>query len=167
MPQRRRCRSAWPAWRKHVDLLGHGTGDAGVGQGRLAHGSEHGDAQGDGHVEAVFGRGALRRPLRRAHHGNAADGVHRHHIRAASGSRIRRTLDLVRDIVELKVQKHLEAALFQRIHHRRAVGVEQRHADLHPRGLALQLVGQLESLPRCRSPGDDDAVALGDIGKRG
>ena len=73
----------------------------------------------------------------------------------------------MRDVVELKVQKHLEAALFQRIHHRRAVGVEQRHANLHPRGLALQLVGQLEGLLDVAVQGDDDAIALGDIGKRG
>ena len=73
----------------------------------------------------------------------------------------------MRDIVELQVQKHLEPALFQGVHHRGAVGVEQRHADLHPRGLALQLVGQLEGLLDVAVQSDDDAVALGGIGKRG
>ena len=73
----------------------------------------------------------------------------------------------MRDIVELQVKKHLEAALFQGVHHRGAVGIEQRHADLHPRGLALQLVGQLKGLLDVAVQGDYDAVALGDIGKRG
>ena len=73
----------------------------------------------------------------------------------------------MRDIVELQVQEYLEAALFQGVHDGRAVGIEQRHADLHPRGLALQLVGQLEGLFDVAVQSDDDAVALGDIGKRG
>ena len=73
----------------------------------------------------------------------------------------------MRDIMEFQVQEHLEAALFQRVHDGGAVGVEQRHADLHPRGLALQLIGQLESLLDVTVQCDDDAVALGDIGKRG
>ena len=73
----------------------------------------------------------------------------------------------MRDVVVLQVQEHLEAALFQCVHDGGAVGVEQRHADLHPRGLALQLVSQLEGLFDVAVQGDDDAVALGDIGKRG
>ena len=69
--------------------------------------------------------------------------------------------------MEFQVQEHLEAALFQRVHDGGAVGVEQRHADLHPRGLALQLVGQVERFLDVAVNGYDDAVARGDVGKRG
>ena len=71
-------------------------------------------------------------------------------------------LHLVRDVVELQVEKHVEAAALEHLHDGRSLGVVQRHADLQPLRVAFQLVGERDGLPGVAVEGHDHAVAGGD-----
>ena len=64
----------------------------------------------------------------------------------------------MRDVVELEVQEHLEAALVELAHDLRALGVKERHTHLEPRGVTGQRVGELEGARAVAVDGDDDAV---------
>ena len=68
-------------------------------------------------------------------------------------------LHLVRDVVELQVEEHVETAALEHLHDGRALGVVQRHADLEPLRVALQLVGKGYGLPGVAVERHDDAVA--------
>ena len=114
----------------------------------------------------VLGRCALGALLRRSHHVDAAHRVHGQHIGPAAGRGVRGALHLVRNVVELEVEEHLEAALLERVHDGRAVRVEQRHSHLHPRRLALQLVREVEGLFDAAVERHDHAIARGNLFER-
>ena len=142
-------------------LLGQGPGDARGRKSLGAHGGEHRDAEGRRHVPAIIRRALLGAALTRFHHGGAAHGVHGEHIGPAGRCRARRALYLMRDVVELQVEEHVEAAALEHLHDGRALRVVQRHADLEPLRVALQLVGQGYGLPGVAVERHDDAVASG------
>lgn len=62
-------------------------------------------------------------------------------------------------IVELKVEKHLEAALFEFTDDGGALGVEQGHTNLEPPCVALELIGKLDSTIPTAVDGDDNPIA--------
>ena len=110
-------------------------------------------------VPAVLRRALLGAALARLHHGGAAHGVHGEHVGPAGRRRARRALHLVRDVVELQVEEHVETSALEHLHDGRALGVVQRHADLEPLRVALQLVGKGYGLPGVAVERHDDAVA--------
>ena len=85
--------------------------------------------------------------------------MHGEHVGPAGRRRARRALHLVRDVVELQVEEHVETAALEHLHDGRALGVVQRHADLEPLRVALQLVGKGYGLPGVAVERHDDAVA--------
>ena len=148
--------------RHGLHLLGQGAHNAGGRQGVGVHGGEHGDAQRGGHLPSPF-RGTLLGPaLGRLHHEHAAHGVHGDHISPAGRRRAGRALHLVRDVVELQVEKHVEAAALEHLHDGRALGVVQGHADFQPLRPAGQLVGEGDGLPGVAVQRHDNAVGGGD-----
>ena len=70
-----------------------------------------------------------------------------------------RTAHLMRDVVELEVQEHLETALVELAHDLRALGVEQRHANLQPGGMTGQRIGELDGAVTVAIDRDDNTVA--------
>ena len=69
------------------------------------------------------------------------------------------TLHLERDVVDLEVEKDAQAALAHGVDDGGALGVEEGHAHLHPRGLAGEHVRQLEGSLLGAVQRDDDLVA--------
>ncbi len=63
-------------------------------------------------------------------HGRAAGGVHREVAHAERSGRGDRTLDRLRDVVELEVEEDVEAELFAEAHGRGALADEELEADL-------------------------------------
>ena len=61
--------------------------------------------------------------------------------------------------MELEVQEHLEPALPERADDLRPLGIEERHADLEPTGMAGKGVGELDGAVAVAVDGDDDALA--------
>ena len=80
-------------------------------------------------------------------------------ISPGKGRRTGGPAHLMRNIVELEVEEHLEPTLFERADDLRPLGVKERHADLEPPGVAGQGVGELEGAIAVAIDGDDNAVA--------
>ena len=91
-------------------------------------------------------------------HGGGAQAVDRDDVGARHGGGAHGALDLERDVVDLKVEEDLEAALAHGLDDRRALGIEERHADLDPGGLAGEHVGELEGALATAVERDDDLV---------
>ena len=67
--------------------------------------------------------------------------------------------DLMRDVVHLQVEEDLEPALLEGSHDGRPLGVEERHADLHPLGATFELLAQGERLLAAAIQRHDHAVS--------
>ncbi len=70
-----------------------------------------------------------------------------------------RSAHLMRDVVELQVEEDLETALVELTDDGGPLGVEQRHADLQPGGMAGERIGKLDGAVAVAIDRNDDAVA--------
>ncbi len=61
--------------------------------------------------------------------------------------------------MELKVEEDLEPEFLELANDLRALSIKERHADLDPTGMALQVVTQLKGTLLIAIERDDDALA--------
>ena len=69
------------------------------------------------------------------------------------------TLDLMRNVIELKVQENLETKGLELLDDGRALGIVERHADLDPGGLTGKSMSQFQGSIAIAIERDDHAVA--------
>ena len=92
------------------------------------------------------------------HHVNAARGVQIADVHVQTGQNRHRLFDGVGDVVQLEIQKNLVAARLDGADDRRALSVEQLHADLHERLFPGEAVEETESILRAFKVTRDDNV---------
>ena len=85
--------------------------------------------------------------------------MHGHEVRAGQSRRAGGAANLMRYIVELKVEKYLEAALFEFADDGGALGVVQGHTHLEPPCVTLELISKLDSAIPTAVDGDDNPIA--------
>ena len=96
---------------------------------------------------------------RRGHHGAGTQAVDGEQVGAGARRGLGGAAHLVRDIVELEVQKHLEPALAELVDDGRPLGIEERHAHLQPCRMAGERIGKLEGALAPAVERDNHAVA--------